>query len=102
MVVLIVRSFSTMVLGLADVEFASEDRLDALCLGGIEEMYGAVDVAMIGHGDGPLAKRSHAIDELVDVAGAVEKRVFRVKMEMSEFSHGPVSILRAVKMRAIS
>ena len=30
----------------------------------------------------------HAIDELVDVAGAVEQRIFGMQMEVGEFGHG--------------
>ncbi len=77
-----------MVVGLADVEFAAEDRLDALGLGRIEEVDGAVDVAVVGHGDGLLAESGDAIDELVDVAGAVEEGVFGMKMKVGEFGHG--------------
>ena len=80
-----------MVIGLADVEFASQDRLDALGLGRVEKVDCSVDVAVVGHGNGLLSQGRNAIDELVDVAGAVEKGVFGVEMEVSEFSHGLTS-----------
>ena len=83
-IVFVVGSIGAMVLGLAHVEFAAEDGLDAFLLGSVEEMDRAVDVAMVGHRHGLLAEFRHAIDELVDVAGAVEERVFSVQMEVGE------------------
>ena len=59
-----------------------------LCFGGVEEVDGAVDVAVVGHGDGFLAEGGDAVDELVDVAGAVEEGVLGVQMEVGEFGHG--------------
>ena len=59
-----------------------------LCLGGLEKMHRAVDVAVVGHGDGFLAERGDAIDQLFDVAGAVEEGIFGVQMEVGEFGHG--------------
>ena len=35
------------------------------CLGRVEEVHRAVDIAVVGHGDRLLAERGHAIDELV-------------------------------------
>ena len=40
-----------MVFLLADVELAAQDRLDSRFFGGIDEMHGAEDIAVIGHGD---------------------------------------------------
>ena len=82
-----------MVLRLAHVELASQDRLDSLGLGRIEKMHRSIDVSVVRHGDGLLAERGDAVNELVDVAGAVEKRVFGVQMKMREFGHGLTSIL---------
>ena len=76
-----------MVLVLADVELAAQDGLDALGFGRVEEVHRAVDVAVVGHGDGFLAERGDAVDELVNVAGAVEEGVFSVQMEVGEFGH---------------
>ncbi len=90
-----------MVLGLAHVEFASQDRLDALGLGRIEKVHRPVDVAVVRHGDGLLAERRDAINELVDVAGAVEEGVFGMQMEMGEFGHGPASILSISRVNCL-
>ena len=43
-----------MVLVLADVEFAAEDRLDSLLLHSVEEVNRAIDVAVVSHGSGGL------------------------------------------------
>ena len=50
---------------LADVELAAEDGLDALLLGGVEEVDGAVDVAVVGHGGGGLAEFGDVVGEFV-------------------------------------
>ena len=71
-----------------DVELAAEDRLDAFFLRGLEEVHGAVDVAVVGHGDGLLAQRGNAVNEFLDVAGSVEEGVLGVQMEVGEFGHG--------------
>jgi hypothetical protein len=77
-----------MVLILAHIEFAPEDGPDALLLGRIEEMDRSVDVAVVRHGHGLLAEGGDAIDELLDVAGAIEEGVFGVEMKVGELGHG--------------
>jgi hypothetical protein len=72
----------------ADVKLAAEDGLDALLLGRVEEVDRAVDVAVVGHGDGLLADGGDALDQLVHVAGAVEEGVIRVQMKVRKFGHG--------------
>ena len=77
-VVLVAFAGGAVVFLLGDVELAAEDGLDAFVLGGFEEVDGAVDVAVVGHGDGFLAEGGDAVDELFDVAGTVEEGVFGV------------------------
>lgn len=74
-----------MIFSLADVELAAEDGLDALGFGGVEKVDCAVDVSVVGHGDGFLAERGDAVNELLDVASAVEEGVLGVQMEVGEF-----------------
>ena len=81
-----VRSMSMVVL-LADVQLAADDRLDARGLGGVHEMHRAKDVAVIGHGHGRHAEFLHALDQLLDVASAVEHRVIGVQVQMDELRH---------------
>ena len=90
MVVVVALAGGAMVGVFADVELAAEDGLDALLLGGVEEVDGAVDVAMVGHGHRFLAEGGDAIDEFLDVAGAVEQGVFGMEMEVGKFGHGLV------------
>ncbi len=74
---------------LADVELAAEDGLEVLLLHGVEEVDGAVDVAVVGDGGGGLADLGEVLGELVDVAGAVEEGVVGVEMEVRELCcHG--------------
>ena len=73
---------------LRDIKLAAKDRLDAFGFGRVEKVHRAVDIAVVGHGDGLLAEGGDAIDELVDIAGAVEEGVFGVQMEVGKFGHG--------------
>ena len=87
-VVVVAFAGGAVVFVFGDVELAAEDGLDAFFFGGVEEVDGAVDVAVVGHGDGLLAEGGDAVDEFVDVAGAVEEGVLGVEMEVGEFGHG--------------
>ena len=89
-VVLVVGRVGAMILRLAYVQFASQNRLDALGLGRVEKVNGPVDVPVVRHRDRLLSEGRHAINELVDVAGAVKEGVFGMKVEVGEFGHGPI------------
>ncbi len=91
-VVLVAFALGAVVGGLGDVELAAEDGLDALLFGGVEEVHGAEDVPVVGHGDGFLADVVDVGEQLVDVAGSVEERVIGVEMEVRELG-GHRSIL---------
>src|ERR1700733_3493505 len=69
-VILFALTGRSMILFLADVEFAAENGLDALLLGGVEEVDGSVDVAVIGDGDGGLANVGDAVDQFFYVASS--------------------------------
>ena len=62
-IVIVAFARGAVVFFLGDVEFAAEDGLDAVFFGGVEEVDGAIDVAMVGHGDGFLAEGGDAVDE---------------------------------------
>jgi hypothetical protein len=51
-------------------------------------MHGAVNIAVVGNGDGLLSDAGDVLDELFNVAGAVQKGVIGVEMKMGEFRHG--------------
>ena len=69
---------------LADVELASDDRLDSGFVRGVYEMHGAENIAVIGHGDRGHAEFFDAIDKFLDVASAVEHGVIAMKMQVNE------------------
>ena len=92
MVVLVVFRGGAVVVVLADVELAAEDGLDALLLRGVEEVDGAVDVAVVGHGGGGLADVAEVGGEFVDIAGAIEEGVIGVEMKVGKLSHGIVLV----------
>ena len=77
-----------MVVLLADVELAADDRLHAGVFGRIDELDCAKDVAVIGHGHGGHAEFLDALDEFLDIAGAVEHGVIGMQVQMDElFRH---------------
>jgi hypothetical protein len=87
-VVLVVGSLGAVIFGLAHIELATEDGLHSFVFGSLEKVHGPVNVAVVSHGDGFLTEGGNAIDKLFYVAGAVEKGIFGVQMEVGEFGHG--------------
>ena len=61
--------------------------------GGVEEVDGSVDVAVIGDGDGLLSDIGYALHELFYVTSAIKEGVISVQVQVSEFSHDADSIL---------
>ena len=80
-------ALDVVVVFLADVQFAAHDRFDARRLGRIHEMHGSKDVAVIGHSDRGHAEFLHAVNEFLDVAGAIEHRVVSVQVQVNELRH---------------
>ena len=74
-----------MVVLLADVQLAPEDRLDPLLLGRVRKMHRAIDIAVIGHRDRRLTQLFHAGHKFLDVAGAVEHGIVGMQVQMDEF-----------------
>ena len=72
---------------LADIKLAADNRLDARGFGGIDEMHRAKNIAVVGHSHGRHAKLFGAITELLDVAGAVEHGIVSMKMKVYELRH---------------
>ena len=88
MVVGVAFGRGAVVVFLADVEFAADDRLHASMLGRVDKVDRAKDVAVVGHGHGRHAQFLHALAELFDVTGAVEQGVVGVQVQVDELGHG--------------
>ena len=82
-----------MIVLLADVQFATDDGLDAMLVRGIGKMHGAKDIAVVGHGHGGHAEFIHALAELIDVTGAIEQRIVSVQVQVDELGHGSVAVV---------
>ena len=67
-----------------DVGLHAEQGTDVGLAGGLVEIDGAVEVAVVGDGEGLLAHRSSAFNERLDLGESVEFAVFSVGVEMSE------------------
>src|SRR5687767_10717900 len=68
----------------SDVNFAADDRLDALSAGGLVEIDGAVKHAVVRDRKRAKIQLVRAVHELVQPARAIEQRVLGVQMEMDE------------------
>jgi hypothetical protein len=77
-----------MVLVLADIQLAAQNRLDPLGLRRIEKVHRPIDIPVVGHGDRLLPQRRHPVHQLGQVASPVQQRVLRMQMQMRKFSHG--------------
>ena len=69
---------------LRDVDLAADHGMDAAGLGGVIELDGAEQVAVIGHGDRRHLLFDRDLHQLVDIAGAVEQGIVGVAMKMNE------------------
>src|SRR6185503_19822182 len=65
-----------------EVGLEPHDRLDAVLLGRLDQLDGAVHDAVVGQADGRLVEGRGARGQRVDLAGAVEEGVLRVDVEV--------------------
>ena len=75
-----------------DVYLAADDRADALGETGAVKRDRAVHHAMVGDGERRLPQLLGAVRQLLDAAGAVKQRVFRMHVQMDK-AHGSVSFV---------
>jgi hypothetical protein len=87
MVVVVALRIFAMVILLADVQLAPQDRMHVVLFRRLEEVHRPVNVAVIGDCDRLLSDARNALDELFHVACAVQQRVVRMQMQMGEFRH---------------
>ena len=66
------------------VALESDDRIDVVLLGGLIEVVGAVEVAVVGHGQGRHAQIYGLAEEIIEAGSAVEHRVLGVHVQVSE------------------
>ena len=62
--------------------------MDAVGFGGVVELDGAEEIAVIGHADGGHLLFGADLHELVDFAGAVEQGIVGVVVEVDEWGFG--------------
>ena len=83
---------------LGDIDLAADDGVNAFRLGGVIELDGAEQVAVIGHGDrGHLLLGDRA--SAVDIAGPVEQGVVGVAVKVNEMTLGLVLFPGEVRVR---
>src|ERR1700739_717123 len=69
---------------LTNVKFATNNGLHAGGLRGIDEVHGAKNISVVGHGHGGDANFLFPLAKLFDVAGAVKHRVVGMQMKVDE------------------
>ena len=72
------HTLNVVIIFLADIQLATDDRLHSSPGGSVHKMHRAKNVAMIGHGDSRHAQLFYALDKLLHVAGAVQHGVIGV------------------------
>ena len=87
-IVLVAFARRAVVLVLADVQLAAQDRLDSLGFSRIEKVDRPINVSVVSHRDRGLPQRRHPVDEFGEVASPIQQRVLRMQMQMREFTHG--------------
>ena len=83
-VVVAVGIAARLVAFLRDIDFASDNGVDALSLGGVIELHGAEKVPVIGHGHRRHFLLFDQLHELIDLACAVEQRIVGVAMQVDK------------------
>ncbi len=82
------RALDVVVVFLADVKFAADNRLHPGLVGCVYKVDRAENIAVVGHGDRRHAQFFHALDKLFHVAGAVKHGVVGMEMQVDELRHG--------------
>ena len=67
-----------------DIHFASDDGLDAPRGGGVVELLGREEIAVVGDSHGGHAAPRRLVHEFLNPAGAVQQAVIGVQMQMNE------------------
>ncbi len=81
------RALNVMVGLFADVKFASDDGLHTCMLGGIDEVDGAENISVVGHGHSRHPHLFYALAELFDITGAIEQGIVRMEVQVDELGH---------------
>jgi len=82
------RALDVVVIFLADIQFAADDRLYAMLVSRIHEVHRAKNVAVVGHRHRGHAQFLHALAEFFDVTGAVQQGIVGVQVQVDELGHG--------------
>jgi hypothetical protein len=93
MVIVIALRIGAVVVLLADIKLAAQNRLNSPLLRRLKKMNRAVDIAVVGNRNRLLPNLGNMVDQPLNVAGAVQKGVIRMQMKMSEFGHCAALIL---------
>src|SRR5580700_5993375 len=88
------RALDVVIIFLADVKFAANDRLHAE-LGGLgDELDGAKNIAVVGHRHSGHAELVHMFAKPLDIAGAIQQGVIGMQVQVNELGHRLQLMLR--------
>jgi hypothetical protein len=86
------RALDVVIVFLTDVEFATDDGLDAILIRGSDEFDGSKNISVVGHGHGGHAHFFYALAKFFDIAGAIQKGVIGMQVQVDELGHRKLSI----------
>src|SRR5215472_1238242 len=77
-----------MVVLLADIQLAPDNRFHAILVRCIHEVHGAEYVAMVGHRHSRHAYLAYMLAKFFNVTGAIQQGIIGVQMKVDELGHG--------------
>src|SRR5690606_15664998 len=80
-----------------EVEFASDQRLDAPGLRLVVELDRAIEIPMVGQRHGAHPELGRALDQAVDAAAAIQQAVVRMDMKVNEVFIGSRQAAKAIR-----
>src|SRR5579875_2655332 len=86
-----------MILFLAHIQLAPEDRLQPALLHRVKEVHRAKDIPMVRNGRRLLPNLLQMLRQLVDIASPIQQRIIRMKMKVSKLGSHTSSLLLRYK-----
>ena len=86
-----------MILFLAHIQLAPENRLQVALLHRIEEVHRAIDIAVVRDRRSLLPDLLQMLRQLVDIASPIQQRIIRMKMKVGKLSSHTLSLLPRYK-----
>jgi hypothetical protein len=97
MVVGVALGWSAVIIFLADIKLAADDRLDARLLRLVNKLHRAIDVAVVGHGHSFLPDFGYPFHQALHAASAVKQGIIGMEVKVNELRHGSLTFIIAAR-----